>query len=151
MRIPRTPFAAAAALLLSACATSGQYGDPDAIAGCYYFEQDAVARELGLPWGIRLRQQPLEGWPALTAAYEVRVATTLTGASEVDTPFAYWRTIPGDSLLVGYPRGGSLDLHLVTADGGLTGIARAIGDATLDAVRPTYPVRLVRARCPEEL
>ncbi|HUG42129.1 MAG TPA: hypothetical protein VMM12_16795 [Longimicrobiales bacterium] len=151
IRAPRCTLAAAIGLLAAACATTGQAVDPAALAGCYYFEQDQVAAELRLPWGFRLLDQALTGWPALQPLEGVRVATTLTGRDETDHPFGYWRPLPGDSILVGYPAGGGFSLHLAPAGAGMTGTIRALGDATLATARPARPVRIIHARCPEDL
>lgn len=150
----RAAHAAATALLaslLGACASTGQGADPGDLAGCYYFDQDDVARDLNLPWGVRLLDGPIQGWPALQQYEGARVASTLTGTDEADHPFGYWRPLAADSILVGYPAGGGLSLRLSTAGDGLSGIARALGDATLARDRPAHPVRLVHARCPEDL
>lgn len=139
------------ALLVTACASTGQGADPADLAGCYYFDQDAVAAELQLPWGVRLLDRPLEGWPALQQLEGVRLATTLTGRAEADHPFGYWRVVSADSIIVGYPAGGGLSVHLAPDERGMAGTVRAVGDATLQATRPSHPVRLLRARCPEDL
>ncbi|MBW3552114.1 MAG: hypothetical protein KY466_01320 [Gemmatimonadetes bacterium] len=151
IRFARNAAAAALATFAGACASAGQGSDPAALAGCYYFEQDDLARQLQLPWGIRLLDRPLDGWPAVQQYDDVRVATTLTGQDEVDHPFGYWRPLSGDSILVGYPAGGGLSLRLVPDGGWMVGAVRALGDATLQAQRPDHPLRLLHARCPEEL
>lgn len=150
---PLSRYAAAAALILLAvaCASAGQGSDSTIAPGCYYFEQDDVARQLQLPWGIRLLDRPLDGWPAVQQYGDARVATTLTGRDEIDHPFGYWRGLTGDSILVGYPGGGGLSLRLTPDSGGITGTARPVGDATLAPQRPTYTLRLIHARCPEDL
>ena len=147
----RHAVAVSLALLGAACASAGQGSDSAVVPGCYYFEQDDTARQLQLPWGIRLLDRPLEGWPAVQQYEDARVATTLTGQDEVDHPFGYWRSLSGDSILVGYPAGGGLSLRLAADSGGMAGTARPVGDATLSTQRPTYALRLVHARCPEEL
>lgn len=146
----RLTFLAVGALA-AACATAAQAGDPAALVGCYYFDQDQVARDLQLPWGVRLTDRSLEGWPALQPLEHVRVASTLTGRDEADHPFGYWRPLAADSILVGYPAGGGLDLHLAPGGDGLVGTARPVGDAGLDADRSPRPISLLHARCPEEL
>ena len=123
------------------------------LPGCYYFTQDDVFRELRLPWGIRLQDAPLEGWPAMTARGG-RKATTLTGTDEVDHPFGYWLTEAPDSVEIGYPAGGGLVLELaVREDHGLEGTARPVGDVIepgADGEPAARPVHLLWARCPEE-
>lgn len=151
MRLIRNAGAAGLTVLAAACASAGQGSDSAVAPGCYYFEQDDVARQLQLPWGIRLLEGPLEGWPAVQQYEGARLATTLTGQDEADHPFGYWRPLDGDSILVGYPAGGGLSLRLVSDSGRMTGTARPVGDATLEAQRPSYPLRLVHARCPEDL
>lgn len=148
----RSLHAAAAilAILGAACASTGQAADPADLAGCYYFEQDAVFQELQLPWGFRLLDQPLEGWPALQQLEDVRVATTLTGRDEVDHPFGYWRPLAGDSLLVGYPAGGGFSLRIELDANEMTGSILPVGDAGLGE-RTARPVGIIHARCPEEL
>ena len=150
-RLYGSAAAAALAILAAACASAGQGSDPAALAGCYYFDQDAQSRQLQLPWGIRLLDRPLEGWPAVQQYGDARVATTLTGSDEADHPFGYWRSLAADSVLVGYPAGGAWSLRVLPGSGRMTGMIRALGDATLAADRPTYPVRLLHARCPEDL
>lgn len=151
IRFARNTAAVALATFAGACASAGQGSDSAVVPGCYYFEQDDTARQLQLPWGIRLLDRPLEGWPAVQQYEDARFATTLTGQDEVGHPFGYWRSLSGDSILVGYPAGGGLSLRLAPDSGGMAGIARPVGDATLATQRPTYPLRLIHARCPEEL
>ena len=148
---PAATLGVTLALLATACASTGQGADPADLAGCYYFDHDQVATGLHLPWGVRLLDRPLQGWPALQQLEGVRVATTLTGSSEEDHPFGYWRVVSADSILVGYPAGGGLSLHLTPDDGGMAGSARAVGDATLRTDRPAHAVRLLHARCPDDL
>jgi hypothetical protein len=142
----------AAFSLAAACASAGS-GAAARIAGCYYFERDAAADQLQLPWGVRLLDRPLEGWP-LARQYEgVRVATTLTGQDEADHPFGFWRPLNGDSIQIGYPAGGGLSLRLDIQPGRLAGTAHPVGDALpLGATpdRTPRPVALMHARCPEE-
>ena len=152
MRNLVSPTLIAMLFAVGGCATTGQTPEGAVDPGCYYFDQQSQgARELRLPWGVRLMEQPLEGWPALAALEGVRTATTLTGTAEQNHPFGYWRPMEADTLLVGYPGGGGVSLHLVPSEDGLEGIARPLGDATLAAERPRYAVRLTRARCPEDL
>jgi hypothetical protein len=156
MRTPATPAAIAVILAAgaSACAWPQEQPEPWPFAGCHYFRQDDVARELHLPWGVRLLDRPLEGWPAIARRDGVRRATTLTGRDERDFPFGYWIRTANDSLEIGYPGGGGLVLELAAEDNAFSGTARPVGDALPPpAVTPPtrrYPVHLTRARCPEE-
>ena len=149
----RIPVLAAVALMAGACASTGQSADPAELAGCYYFDQDDVARDLRLPWGVRLQGQTLsvEAWPAVGQLEGARVASTLNVPAEADHPFGYWRPLAGDSILVGYPGGGGLSLRLGRVTDGLGGTAHPLGDATLASDRAAYAVHLLRARCPEDL
>ena len=150
--LARIPALAALALMAGACASTGQNVDPAELEGCYYFDQDHVARDLRLPWGVRLQGQPLsaEAWPAVGQLEGARVASTLNARAEEDHPFGYWRPLAGDSILVGYPGGGGLSLRVGPVADGLGGTARPVGDATLAGDRPAYAVHLLRARCPED-
>lgn len=134
-----------------ACSTA-QNGAPVNAPGCYYFEEE-LASGLRLPWGVRLQERELEGWPALASRPGVRGATTLRQSGETDHPFGYWAET-GTSVEIGYPGGGGLvlDLEWEDTDGGsaLSGTARAVGDAISpgeSGERPTHRVRLVRAAC----
>jgi hypothetical protein len=127
----------------------------DALPGCYYFEQDAAAQALQLPWGVRLTADSLTGWPAIQQRPDVRRAVTLTGTDATATyPFGYWRPLAGDSVEIGYPAGGGLLLRLAIEADGLAGTARPVGDVVAqpgiveDAA--LQRVRLTRARCPDE-
>lgn len=141
-------------LVAASCASSGGLPAVQDLAGCYYFERDAGAEEMRLPWGIRLREASLVGWPAMSAREGVREATTLTGRSEDDHPFGYWTLSQGDSLEVGYPGGGGLVLRVTVDDHDLSGTVRAVGDVRRPGeprtARPDRPVRLIWARCPED-
>jgi hypothetical protein len=145
--------AALAALPLAACNASPGAA-PASLAGCYYFERDAVAERLRLPWGVRLLPDTLAGWPALQQRPGVRVARTLVGlGEEAGHPFGYWRTLHGDSLEIGYPAGGGLVLTLAVSGPRLAGEAVAAGDALpLGGVVPERrgePVALLHAACPD--
>lgn len=143
----RSVTAGLLALLAGACASTPEGAAQD-IAGCYYFEQDATARELNLPWGVRLTADSLDGWPPLDQEPEVYVAVTLIGPDESrGTPFGYWQA-RGDSIRLGYPGMGGFAVNLAVQDTALVGTARGVGDAGFGP-RPTHQVRLVRARCPE--
>lgn len=142
--------ATAAATVFGACASTAESPAQD-LPGCYYFQQDAVFSELRLPWGVRLADAPLQGWPALEAEGAHR-ATTLTGTREQDHPFGYWLVTAPDSVEIGYPGGGGwlLELH-VQEDRSLTGTITGVGDAidpTDPAPRQPRPVSMVWARCP---
>jgi hypothetical protein len=144
----------AGATLTAACGGMPEHSDPRPLVGCHYFVQDDVARDLQLPWGVRLLDRPLDGWPALQQRPGVRRATTLTGREEVDFPFGYWVLTADDSLEIGYPAGGGLLLELAIINGTFSGMAQPLGDAvpppgTLPATRP-HPVRMTWARCPED-
>lgn len=144
---------AMAALLVPGCSTPRD-PEPALPDGCYYFIQDDIARELRLPWGIRLLQDSLEGWPAMATHQGVRLAATLHPDGDRDHPFGYWRSLPGDSIQVGYPAGGGMVLHLDARGDTLAGSAREVGDAMpLNADPPRGPlaVTLTRARCPEDV
>jgi hypothetical protein len=145
---------AVAAPLTIACARQPEQPEPRPLAGCYYFVQDPVADRLQLPWGIRLLDRPLEGWPAIQQRDGVRQATTLTGADERDFPFGYWIRTARDSVEIGYPAGGGLLLELAIGETALRGTARPVGDALPPpAARPeprSDPVELTWARCPED-
>lgn len=153
-----TPLAVSlvAAACTSACATSGgENGDaPADLAGCYYFERNAAAGELGLPWGVRLLDRPLEGrWPAIQQLEGVRHATTLTAEGDADHPFGFWQPLPGDSVRIGYPAGGGVSLRLAAANERLTGTAQPVGDAMpLGGGAPPSErmIVLTHARCPED-
>jgi hypothetical protein len=156
-RGPHLSAALLAAAIMSACATTPESVNLD-IAGCWYFERDAAAEALRLPWGVRLLPDSLTGWPALGQLPGVRRATTLAGpGEEAGHPFGYWRPLGADaptrdSLEIGYPAGGGLVLRL---DGGpthLTGTATPMGDAMAPGAAPprVRPVTLTRARCPED-
>jgi hypothetical protein len=137
------------ALLAGACASTPD-GSAQELAGrCYYFEQDATARSLNLPWGVRLTDQPLTGWPAL-AETEARVAVTLMGPDEsADHPFGYWQSRSADSVRLGYPGMGGLLVDAHVEDAALVGTATPVGDADVDDGR-AHAVRLIYARCPGE-
>lgn len=141
--------APAIALALASCASTPN-GDPGEIAGCYYFQQDATAESLNLPWGVRLTTDSLTGWPPMDQQPNTHTAITLVGPDETaDFPFGYWQDLPGDSLRIGYPGTGGFVLDLARADGVLEGTARSVGDAGLGP-REAHSVRLDLARCPGE-
>jgi hypothetical protein len=144
--------------LVAGCATA-HVAPADALAGCWYFDRTATAERLNLPWGVELRTDSVQGWPAIQQLPDVRRAVTLLDGTRVeDFPFGYWRALRSDSVEIGYPAGGGLLLSLavqppppadVTA---LTGTARALGDARppgqFDRPPEVDPVSLTRAMCP---
>jgi hypothetical protein len=144
----------AAVPLLTACAGQPEQPEPRPLAGCYYFVQDRTAQELNLPWGVRLLDRPLEGWPALQQRGGVQRAATLTGRAEENFPFGYWIRTAQDSVEIGFPGGGGLVLDLRLDGTALRGVARPVGDALPPpAARPApeaHPVVLTWARCPEQ-
>lgn len=150
MRRATTILAAAASLL--ACAPRNAATQAGDVAGCWYFERNAGADALNLPWGVRLTADALdENWPAMNGR-DARHAATLTTGGDADHPFAYWLASAADSIEVGHPGGRGLVLDLHVSDTSLAGSARAVGDALpLDgpAARSAQAVRLTRARCPE--
>lgn len=149
--MPRLTITASILLLVAlACAHGAdRAAAPDPI-GCWYFEQDDAARQLVLPWGVRLAADTLTGWPAMDARGGARVAATLAPGEELGHPFGYWLELSGDSIQVGYPGGGGLSLRLEVSESVLQGSARPVGDALpLNApARTTHAVRLTRAMCP---
>jgi hypothetical protein len=123
-----------------------EHSDPRPLVGCHYFVQDDVARDLQLPWGVRLLDDPWRAGPP-PAAPGVMQATTLTGHDEVDFPFGYWVVSAQDSLEIGYPAGGGLLLELAMINGAFEGRARPVGDAvphpaSRRTARPPRPAHL---------
>ncbi|MFN2324819.1 MAG: hypothetical protein ABR551_02945 [Gemmatimonadales bacterium] len=140
-------------LLLTACAPSpAQQAEAYAksVAGCYQFEPETGDARLGLPWGIELREEPLEGWPGHEASRLAR--TWLTAETVADHPFGYWARSAIDSMRTGHPGGGGLDLVLAWSEEGLAGWGRAVGNVVLPedppGLRPRQPVRAHRVACP---
>ena len=148
-RFPSCIALAGAAVALS-CASTPDWGAP--FPGCYFFEPGRAVETYRLPEGVRLTDRPLEGWPTVPRSGDAKVATTLTGAGETDHPFAYWLEQPGDSVVVGYPLGGTVVLDLRVGDGVLEGTVRSVGDIMpyggASAPDP-IPVRLERGHCPD--
>jgi hypothetical protein len=153
LRLLASPFGRIPALVLAAalagCASSPDGAD-ERLVGCWFFERDAAARELNLPWGVRLLGDSLAGWPTVDRARGTpRVAVTLRGRGRTaDHPFGYWQATAEDSVRIGYPGTGGLLLALELEEQAMEGTARPVGDAGLEP-RATHPVRLTRARCPE--
>lgn len=140
--------APALALLAMAACASTPNGDAQEIAGCYYFQQDATAQSLNLPWGVRLTTDSLTGWPPIDQQPNTHRAVTLVGPGETaDFPFGYWQALPGDSVRIGYPGTGGFVLDLTYAEGVLEGTARPVGDAG-GGSRETHSIRLGLASCP---
>jgi hypothetical protein len=143
----------------ASCATTPPAA-PAVPFGCWYFERDAAAERLNLPWGVRLLEDTLTGWPAIQQLPGVRRALTLIDHGETAAhPFGYWRPVGDDSLEIGYPAGGGLLLRVDAAEASaepgaarLEGTARATGDllrpdAPAADDRPAQRVVLVRAAC----
>jgi hypothetical protein len=148
MTVTRATLTLLAVLVVGACASTPN-GTAQELAGCYYFEQDATARELNLPWGVHLTADALTGWEPLDQEPDTYTAVTLVGPDETqDFPFGYWQDRGADSVRIGYPSMGGFVLELTLEDGHLVGTARGVGDAGLDQ-RPTHDIRLQRAGCPE--
>lgn len=132
-----------------ACASSPD-GIAQDMAGCYYFVQDETARQLNLPWGVRLTTDSLTDAPHLDEQPNTYRAITLRGPDRTtDFPFGYWQALPGDSVRIGYPSMGGFVLDLSLDAARLSGMARPVGDAGLGPREP-HAVRLDRARCPGE-
>jgi hypothetical protein len=140
------------------CATA-HVAPADTLAGCWYFDRTAAAERLNLPWGVELRTDSVQGWPAIQQLTNVRRAVTLIDATRVeDFPFGYWRALRSDSVEIGYPAGGGLLLSLAVQPPppalatALAGTARALGDARppgqFDRPPEDDPVSLTRAMCP---
>lgn len=155
---PLPAFAGAATLavvvaLLGACASAGERLSAQQLAGCYYFERNDVARELNLPWGVRLTEDSLQGWPAMAARHALRAATLSTEGDQ-DHPFGYWLTIDSDSVEIGYPAGGSLVVRVAPDGQRMVGTVRALGDAVpppgVARAATAQPVMLQHALCPEQ-
>jgi hypothetical protein len=142
--------AALAASAAAACLTAPHAGaGPE---GCWYFERDAAAEALQLPWGVRLLADTLSGFPAIQQQPGVRRAQTLLGWTEsAGHPFGYWRPVGADSLEIGYPAGGGLLLRVAAGAERATGTARPVGDILRPDGAPLpgeQRVALVRAACP---
>lgn len=136
------------ALTVGACVSTPN-GDAQDLAGCYYFEQDATAQRIGMPWGVQLTADSLTDFAPLDQQPDTYVAVTLHGPERTrDFPFGYWQKREADSVRIGYPSLGAWSLDLTVEEGRLIGTAQEVGDAGL-AERRSYPVQLQRARCPE--
>lgn len=150
-RVRITGTALTAAIALAACASTGERQE-GAVPGCYYFQQDPAAEELNLPWGVRLKEADLQGWPAMERRGGAREAATLTGRGEADHPFGYWMTTASDSVEIGYPAGGGFVLKLAVGEElDLRGVAIPVGDMVNPndpSPREQHAVLLTRARCP---
>lgn len=149
-RVPLPGLLLLLVLAAAGCASSPD-GEAQGVEGCWYFVQDDVAQELNLPWGVRLTDDVLTGWPAFDAESGARVAITLVGPDAMaDNPFGYWQPLEGDSVRLGYPGMGGFAVRLAWAQDRLEGTARPVGDALMGE-RPRHPVALTRARCPEAI
>lgn len=145
----RLLFASFSLLVLGACASSPE-GTTQQLTGCYYFEQDAVARDLNLPWGVELTADSLTDAPLLRAQENVRVAVTLLGPDEKgDFPFGYWQVIAEDAIRLGYPGMGGFTADLSVEGDELSGILGGAGDIASSSQPRSARVRLTRAQCPE--
>jgi hypothetical protein len=143
----------ASVVTLAGCGPAPEPPEPRQLVGCHFFVQDSVARALQLPWGVRLLDEPVQGFPAIQQREGVRRATTLTGREERDFPFGYWVRTGHDTVEIGYPAGGGLRLDLVVENGQMAGHAVPVGDVVRPgaaAERPPHPVALTWARCPDE-
>jgi hypothetical protein len=151
--VARATVAVGVLLLAPACVTTPEAVPTDETR-CYYFERDAAAEALRLPWGVMLLPEPLEGWPAIQQLPGVRPAVTLVAHEQAASfPFGYWRPLGADSLEIGHPAGGGIVLTLEAEPMRLTGTARELGDAVPPGAappgsRPATRVSLVRAQCP---
>lgn len=142
---------------VAACASPpAEEEGPASLTGCYRFERGDGSDALGLPWGIVLEDEELEGeWPIVDEFDRVREAGTLQSPSErTDHPFGYWRVTEEDSVEVGHPGGGGVTLVLGSDEEALVGGGRSAGDALApgdeSGARRTYMVRAVRVECGEE-
>ncbi len=160
MRIPPPGARAAGAAgalamvtILGACASAQHDLSAQDLAGCYYFERSPTADSLNLPWGVRLSDQPLEGWPAM-AQRQARQAATLTPDGDQDFPFAYWLVAESDSVEIGHPGGGALVVRVALDGQRMAGTVRAAGDAlqpgAIVTSRAPRAVALKHALCPEQ-
>ena len=144
----RIRLATCAVIALPACVSAPAATPADPV-GCWYFERDAHATALNLPWGVRLLENELADAPAHEDA---RAARTLHADGEAEFPFGFWAPIAGDSIVVGYPAGGGLVLRLAGGDTSMHGIARPVGDVIVPGAtaRADRPVHLSRAQCPAD-
>lgn len=132
------------------CASTPNGAPP--VPSCYYFQEGEATTAFRLPEGVRLTDEPLEGWPAIMQRGDVKVAVTLTRLGEADYPFGYWLEEPGDSVEIGYPAGGGIVLELAVQSGALDGTARSYSDVLRYGDEPSasaraLPVRLERGDC----
>lgn len=145
-------LALVAALAFAACASRGsqqQEAGPASLTGCYQFEWTEAARELGLPWGFELLDEPF-----VRPGYEeARVAVTrLSATRRADHPFQYWRPAAGDSIDLGYAGRGAFSLTLAPGGGDLFGVGVSVGDAVglgREPDRSPRPVTARRVLCPD--
>lgn len=149
LRTTKGAALAAACVLGVGCISTPVSSASDPV-GCWYFDRDAAATALNLPWGIRLAGDALSGFAGLEQRGEPRIARTLDPDAEQDHPFGYWLPIAGDSIEIGYPAGGGMVLRVAGGDTSLSGTARAVGDVVAPGAPPrqTHAIRLTRAQCP---
>jgi hypothetical protein len=134
-------------VVAAGCASPGDgAASASALVGCYQFERGTDARVLGLPWGVELRMDALEGWGNLPDAWVA--LTRVTAEETADHPLAYWALADGDSVRVGHPGGGALDLVLAPVGQDLIGQGRSVGDAVSPGQRlgPSEPRPVVARR-----
>lgn len=142
-------------LLVGGCATTAEGMTEGVLPGCYYFEQNAEARQMNLPWGIMLTQEKLEGWPPLTTSRTgVKKAVTLQATGPQDFPFGYWDDVEHDGKVeIGYPAMGGFVMMLEHDNGTLRGSITPLGDALplggKTTTRTSKTVSLTRAQCPD--
>ena len=142
-----TGIVGAVVLGAAACASTPDGGAQE-LAGCYYFERDAVVERWNLPWGVRLTTDSLATRPPLLEGDNVRAARTLIGPDETsDYPFAFWQVMAPDSIRLG--SGGIGGISMVLSRDGQVLAGRAYSpDDTRTGPTPSAPVRLTHARCP---
>ena len=139
-------------LTATACASSPN-GAAQGLPGCYFFEPGETTETFRTATGVRLTDQPLEGWPGIMRRGNVKVAVTLRREGEADYPFGYWLQESADSVEIGYPSGGVVVLKLVREGDALKGTGYAQGDTWSYGEEPAgptqFPVRLERGDCPQ--
>lgn len=150
MRMPTSRLLPLIALGFLGCPHNAQHATSADPVGCWYFERDAAATALNLPWGVQLDGDALTGWPALERRGGARVARTIQAEGAAQHPFGYWM-MAGDSIEIGHPGGGGLLLTLDARATAMSGVATALGDAITpnSSARTPRAVRLTRAQCPE--
>ena len=136
--------------LTSACASLHDQPGSD-VVGCYQFRYDQGAKNLGLPWGLVLLDEPIApGWMVGMRFENVMAAETATSPTErADHPFGYWRVTEADSIEIGHPSGfGGFTLALAPEGKDLVGTGRPVGDASPPGQpRPVERVTAYRVLC----